>query len=455
MLDIIYLAGLVLASPFLLYKSCRTGKYRRGWAGRFGHLEPSAIEKLKVPAGQAPPKRILLHCVSVGELLSMRRLIDELLAADASVQVIVSTTTDTGLARALEIYGQSPDTRVVPVRYPLDISLAVNRFLKTVKPRLIVLVELETWPNFIFAAHRGGIPVRIINGRLTERSFRRYRLVRPLVKAMFERVERFGVQTQAIARRFIALGAPADRVDIIPTVKYDSADFSDQIPGSQELAFALGIQGHHQVLVGGSTGPGEEIPLLDMYQVLSKNYPDLQLAIAPRKPEVVAAVHAAIEARGFKVVRRSQRPDGTSGPALAATDILLLDTMGELKKMYGLAMGIFSGRSLVKLGGSDMIEAAALARPVCFGPHTFNFTEAVDALLAAKAAVRVHDAESLVGAVRQWLQDPAQAREMGLRGRECLRQMRGSTHRYASDILAAINGEIANDQSHRHALEKR
>ncbi len=191
-----YLLGLILASPFLLYKSCRTGKYRRGWAGRLGRLDASAIEKLKVPADQAPPKRILVHCVSVGELLSMRRLIEELLAADATVQIIVSTTTDTALARALELYGQSSTARVVPVSYPLDLCFAVNRFVNAVKPQLIVLVELETWPNFVFAAHRRGTPVRIINGRLTEKSFHRYRLVRPLVAAMFGRVSRFGVQTQ-------------------------------------------------------------------------------------------------------------------------------------------------------------------------------------------------------------------------------------------------------------------
>ncbi len=445
MLNIIYLLGLILGSPFLLYKSCRTGKYRHGWAGRLGCLDSIAIEKLRVPAGQAAPRRILLHCVSVGELLSMGRLIEELLAADVGLQIVVSTTTDTGMARALAIYGQSPDARVVPVRFPLDISCAVNRFLETVQPQFIVLVELETWPNFIFAAHRRGISVRIINGRLTEKSFRRYRLVRPLVAAMFARVAKFGVQTQAIAERFTALGAPADRVEIIPTVKYDAADFSDQIPGSREMAIAIGVQDHHQVLACGSTGPGEEYPLLDMYQAMSKDYPDLRLAIAPRKPEVVAAVHAAIEARGFKVIRRSERPDGTVGPALAATDIVLLDTMGELKKLYGLAFGIFSGRSLVRLGGSDMIEAAALARPVCFGPHTFNFAEAVEALLAAQAAVRVHDAASLASAVRQWLQDAAGAREMGLRGRTCLLRMRGSTHRYASDILAAVNGLSARD----------
>lgn len=434
-----YLLGLILASPFLFYKSCRTGKYRRGWAGRLGRLDAGAIEKLKVPASHAAPKRMVLHCVSVGELLSMRRLIDELLAADTTLQIIVSATTDTGLARAMELYGQPSNSRVVPVRYPLDLSFAVNRFLAAIKPQFVVLVELETWPNFVFAAHRRGIPVRIINGRLTERSFHRYRLVRPLVKAMFERVSRFGVQTNAIARRFIALGAPADRVEIIPTVKYDAADFSDQIAGSRELARAMGIQDRHRVLVGGSTAPGEETPLLDMYQALTEDWPDLRLAIAPRKPEAVAAVHAAIEARGFTVVRRTGRPDGTDGPALAATDIVLLDTMGELKKLYDLAMGVFSGRSLVKLGGSDMIEAAALGKPVCFGPHTFNFMEAVDALLAAKGAVQVHDAGSLGLVVRQWLQDPAQAREMGLRGRECLLQMRGSTRRYAADILAAIN----------------
>ena len=445
-LNILYLLALVLALPFLFIKSRRTGKYRSDWPDRLGRINEGAREKilgLSEPgsvAGDATPGmyRILLHCVSVGELLSMRRLMDELLRRDPLTQIILSTTTDTGFARAMDLYGWQADSRVVPVRYPLDLSFAVDRFLNTVSPHLIVLVELETWPNFVFAAHRRGIPLRIINGRLTARSLRRYRLVRPVIAVMFKKVEHFGVQTSAIAQRFIALGAPPDRVEVIPTVKYDAADFSDQVPGMAELARAVGIQGNHQVFVGGSTGPGEEEILLQVYQTLSSVWPNLRLAIAPRKPEVVAQVHAAIEARGLHAVHRSTHPDGGTAQVMTARDVLLLDTMGELKKLYGVAMGVFSGRSLVKLGGSDMIEVAAMAKPVCFGPHTFNFAEAVDTLTAADAAVEVHDESQLRATVSHWLSNPAKASEMGHRGRTCLENLRGSTTRYASDIVARL-----------------
>ncbi len=440
-INILYFLALIPALPFLFYKSRRTGKYRSGWAGRLGRVDPHLLGKLRsangpneMSSGGKRPRRILLHCVSVGELLSMRPLINELVSLDSRLKIVVSTTTDTGLARAADLYA-AQDSSVVPVRYPLDLSFAVDRFLDTIRPDLIVLVELETWPNFIFTAVRRGIPIRIINGRLTERSFRRYRLIRPVVAAMFRRIKRFGVQTEPIARRFIALGAPAERVDTIATVKYDAADFSMAIPGTVEFAAALGIRPDHLIVVGGSTGPGEESALLDMYQRLSPDWPQLRLAIAPRKPETVAAVRSAIESRGLRAIYRSKQPDGAMGAALSCGDVVLLDTMGELKKLYSVALGVFSGRSLIKLGGSDMIEAAALAKPVCFGPHTFNFSQAVDVLLAAGGAVRLENAGQLEAVLRQWLEHPDAARQMGLCGRNCLLGLRGSSRRYAMEII--------------------
>ena len=436
-LDILYFVGLLLAGPFLLIKSRRTGKYRTDWSGRLGRISDDVRRILRAAGGQ---KRVLLHCVSVGELLSTRKLVEELLRGDQTIRVIISTTTDTGMARALALYPARAGARVVAVRYPLDFSFAVRRFLNTVNPSLIALVELETWPNFLALAHRRSIPILVINGRLTARSFKRYRMIRPLMQRMLRQVDHMSVQTPEIAERFAKLGGMAERIDVIPTMKYDSADFADEIPGAQAMAAALGIQSDHRLFVAGSIGPGEEEILLPVYQTLRTTWIHLRLAIAPRKPEVIGQVIAAIAQAGFEPVLRTQRPDGGgNAPApIQSGQVIVLDTMGELKKLYSLAFAVFSGRSLVNLGGSDMIEAAALAKPCCFGPYTFNFSDTVALLTAGGAGVTVKNAQEMRSLLRKWLEHPDEAYAVGQRARACLESQRGSSGLYAHRILKNI-----------------
>ena len=436
-LDILYFVGLLLAGPFLLIKSRRTGKYRTDWSGRLGRISTDARRILQAAGGQ---KRVLLHCVSVGELLSTRKLVEELLHGNQTLLVIISTTTDTGMARALALYPARAGARVVAVRYPLDFSFAVRRFLNTVNPSLIALVELETWPNFLASAHRRSIPIQIINGRLTARSFKRYRMIRPLMQRMLRQVDHMSVQTPEIAERFAQLGGMAQRIDVIPTMKYDSADFADEIPGAQAMAAALGLQTDHRLFVAGSIGPGEEEILLPVYQTLRKTWPHLRLAIAPRKPEVIGQVIAAIMQAGFEPVLRTQRPDGGGNAPMPiqSWQVIVLDTMGELKKLYSLAFAVFSGRSLVNIGGSDMIEAAALAKPCCFGPYTFNFFDTVALLTAGGAGVTVKNAQDMQRLLEKWLEHPDEAYAVGRRARACLESQRGSSGLYAHRILKNI-----------------
>jgi 3-deoxy-D-manno-octulosonic-acid transferase len=434
-LDILYFIGLLLAAPFLMIKSWRTGKYRTDWPGRLGWLSTEA-QGVIAAAGQSP--RLLIHCVSVGELLSTRTLVAELLQNDERLLIVISTTTDTGMARALALYPPVTGKRVVAVRYPLDFSFAVRRFLNAVKPAGIALVELETWPNFLTLAAQRHISVQIINGRMTERSFRRYRLVRPLMKKMFRSIVRIGVQTREIADRFAALGADPHRLEVIPTMKYDSADFTDSIPGSAELAAALGLLPEHRLLVAGSTGPGEEKVLLAAYQALRDRWPNLRMAIAPRKPEVIPQVIAAITGAGLEPVLRTDRPDGSTASPILHRQVLVLDTMGELKKLYSVAFAVFSGRSLVNLGGSDMIEAAALSKPCCFGPYTFNFQDIVALLTASSGGVEVKNAADLEAILGFWLANPDAASAVGQKARACLESQRGSSRVYAHSLLENI-----------------
>lgn len=438
--DFIYAIALFFAWPILLVKSLRTGKYRSDWPARFGRIRddrPLPLEGFApAPPPHQQPRRLMIHCVSVGELLSMRHLVDRLLAADPRLELIITTTTDTGTTRARDLYHTPPYRgRVRTYRYPLDFSFAVESFLDHTQPHAIALVELETWPNFVRIAEQRRIPLCIINGRLTERSMRRYQLVRPVVQGMFRRVAWLGIQTDTIAHRFIALGAPRERIVVWPTLKYDTADLSDTIPGADQLAAALGIAAAHRLFVGGSTGAGEEAPLINTYLSLRNDHPDLRLAIAPRKPETVPQVIAAIRAADLTPVLRSEHPDGASSRVLAPDDIVVLDTLGELKKLYSLATVVFVGRSLVPLGGSDMIEVAALAKPCCFGPHAFNFAEAVELLTQAQGAVIVENSERLAQTIRRWLEDPAAARDTGQRGRAIIAAQRGSTERYVQRLL--------------------
>ena len=436
-LDILYVIGLLLAAPFLLIKSRRTGKYRTDWSGRLGRIPDDVCTILQTAGGQ---HRVLIHCVSVGELLSARKLVEELLHGDQMLVVIISTTTDTGMARALALYPPHPGSRVVAVRYPLDFSFAVRKFLNTLNPSFIALVELETWPNFLALAHRRSIPVEIINGRMTARSFKRYRMIRPVMQRMLRQVAHVGVQTPEIAERFANLGALAATIEVISSMKYDSADFADEIPGAQAMAAALGVQSDHRLFVAGSTGPGEEAILLSVYQSLRNNWPDLRLAIAPRKPEVIGQVIAAIVQAGLEPVLRTQRPDdgGNARVSTQSGQVIVLDTMGELKKLYSLAFVVFSGRSMVDLGGSDMIEVAALAKPCCFGPSTFNFSDTVALLTAGGGGVRVQNAPEMQNLLENWLKHPDQAYAVGQRARACVESQRGSSRLYAHRILKNI-----------------
>ncbi len=432
-LDILYSIALIFALPFLLIKSFRTGKYRSDWPARLGHVPPNLT---KAPG----TRRLMIHCVSVGELLSVRLLVERLLAADPALQIIITTTTDTGTARARETYTTSAyANRVIPLRYPLDFSRAIRRFLTVVQPDAIVLIELETWPNFIAIAHQRRIPIAIINGRLTARSFKRYKLIRPIMRRMLRSITWLGIQTQTIADRFTALGALQDRITILPTLKYDVADLSTTIPGSAALATACGIRPDHQLFIGGSTGPGEEAALIQAYQTARQSHPNLRLAIAPRKPETVAGVTTAIIAAGLTPLLRTDYPDNTNTPADFFPDtVLVLNTLGELKKLYALSLGSFVGRSLIPLGGSDMIEVAAMAKPCCFGPHTHNFAEAVELLLSNNAAVMVPDAAALTTLLGHWLEHPTDAAAMGQRAQDTIQQQRGSTDLYVGKLLELL-----------------
>lgn len=413
--DCCYAVAGIVTAPVWGYRLLSTGKWRTDWAARFGHatIDPPA----------PGTKTLLIHAVSVGEVNAVRSLVETLRDRHAgAIRIVIATTTDTGFARATEAFGA--DHAVV--RYPLDFSRSVRRFLDTVRPDAVALVELEVWPTFVEQCEKRGTPVAVINGRLSERSYKRYSLIRGLVKPTFARLARAAVQDEAYAERFVGLGMPADRVAVTGTMKWDTAVLADDMPGSDELRRAMGIDPERPLIVCGSTGPGEERALIEAHGASG-----VQVLIAPRKPERFDEAAAAMG----DPVRRSQRPDGEAG-APSPVGLYLLDTLGELGRAYALADVVVVGRTFSAMGGSDMIEPIALGKPTVVGPHTENFASQMAALLAGEGVIQIAGVDNLRTAVTALLDTDA-GRALAQRGRAVIRQQQGATDRHA-DLIAAM-----------------
>jgi len=423
--DIAYGVGVGITAPFWLAHPKARKKVMRAFSQRMGYT----------PSRDLSRPGIMIHAVSLGEINSTRALIDQLRARRPGFDFIVSVTTETGFARGTEIYGNTRD--VTLVRYPLDFSSAVDRMLLTLRPAVVALLELEVWPNFVKKCAQRKVPVVLINGRITDGSFRKYRLAQPLVGSMFARLTHVAAQDQTYAKRFAELGVPAKRISITGTMKFDTAAVGDRLPGQEDLAAAVGLKpGGELIWVCGSTGPGEEEIVLTAYAELQKNFPGLRLVIVPRKPERFDEVAHLIIERGFKLVRRS-KPDPTEGA------VILGDTIGDLRKFYALADAVFVGRSLVDLGarqhGSDMIEPAALGKPVVVGPFTGNFAEVMNCFRSASAMIEIKTPDELAGAIGQFLADRARSRQLGSAAREVVKANQGATERHARLILDTLD----------------
>jgi len=461
-MDFLYLLAAIAIAPIALYRLIRHNRYRKGWAQRLGRITR------KNPKKQC----IWLHAVSVGEVNAATTVVKELRQKFTDYEIVVSTTTDTGFARADALFGK--DLRVF--YFPLDFSWIIRRAFRNIRPALCLLMELEVWPNFVQTAHQSGIPVVVVNGRISDRSFAGYRRFRPIIKKMFAKVTLVLAQTDEYARRFKELGC--SNVIVSGSLKYDTADTDAKVPGADILAAQLNISRHCQpersdaaaiskptdgiasvaslprndvieaerLWVAGGTGNDEEAILLDVYQQLKQDarFADLRLAIVPRKPERFDEVAKLIEESGFDLIRYSQVKKAFTENA-ATTEkssivnrqssiVVLGDTMGDLRKFYSLASTIFVGRSLVPMGGSDMMEAAALGKCTIFGPHAFNFKQTVDALLDDQGAILVNNKEELLAAMTKCLSDPDYAQQIAQNGRKVIIKNQGATKKTIEHI---------------------
>lgn len=408
----------------------RGGKPSDLWQ-RFGFFREDAVAKLRaLHAGGGGV--VWIHAVSVGEVGIAAKLVRELLRQRPALRFVLTSTTPTGFGLAEKLAGEI-EGRLHPLYSPIDGWFTVRRFLKAIRPKQIVLVEAEVWPNLVSAAERRSIPVTLVNARLSPRSERRFRALRCLAKPVFSMLQRVCVQEPEDVERFSdTFGIEPQRLSCTGSIKFDMA--GDVEPAGQtaqfrELITRLGWRQDDPVLLAASTHAGEEVELARIFARLKSAVPALRLILVPRHVERVVKIEGELIQGRLAVCRRSELP-------LRPSDVLLVDTTGELRAWQHLASIVVIGKSFLATGGQNPAEAAMACKPVVFGPHMENFDALVRILLAKNGAVQVEDFTELEATLLRLLLDSAEARRIGLAGHDALQAHEGSTQRTATLLLA-------------------
>lgn len=426
--NVALLAGSIASAPWWLWRMATTHKYREGIRERLGQV-PGWLKS------QARKKPVIwLHAVSVGEVLAVSRLIAELDKGLPAFQVFVSTTTRTGQSLARERFGAN---RVFYC--PLDFPWAVTAYLKTLKPRILVLAETEFWPNLLHSCDRRQIPVVVVNARISDRSWPRYQTLRNLWRPFLSRISRVLAQTETDAERLRTIGLLPERVTVSGNLKFD-VRIAQEAKATQLIrTLGPGLR----FLVAGSTLEGEEAALLEAWPRLLQTEPKLAMVLAPRHPERFAAVAALLEKSGIPWLRRSNWKDRALEllEPMKAGSILLLDTIGELASIYSLAAVAFVGGSLFPTGGHNPLEPAQFRVPIVTGPHYANFRAITDDLREHNA-IRIAPKEELAQTLRELLQNSAEGDAMGVQARQVFEAQAGATDR----SLQAIREILAQGQ---------
>jgi len=404
--DLAWVVALLLGSPWLLWRSLRSPAFARMVRERLGR------GLARIPAASRP--RVLVHGVSVGEVKAARALVEALERRHPGCEVVLCSTTHTGTEVAAKLFPAH-----LRVRFPADLSWIVRRFLARVDPVLVVLVELEVWPNFLRECNREGRAVAVVNGRITRGSHGRYVFFRRWLPE-FNRISLFCAQSEEYARRFKELGIDAARVCVTGNVKFDGLRVGALEPGA-ELERWIAPAAGQVVVVAGSTHEPEELAVAEAVRA---NVPAARLVLVPRHPDRALELSARLRAAGMPVQRLTElRAGERADPARP----LLVDTIGELERVYALADLVFVGGSLIPHGGQNMLEPAAQGKAVLFGPHVDNFDQEAALLTAAGAAERVADAAELGRALARLAADPGARQRMGAAGMAAVAAQRGAT----------------------------
>lgn len=430
-LNVAYLGLLFAWLPLLLFQRVVGKKKRSGWRAKlWGDVLPESDPQ---PLGG---RVAWFHAVSVGEVRVLERLVAAFSRRYPGWEIVISTTTSSGMGLAQKRFANHRC-----VYLPFDFSWAVSRAIEQLRPNLFVSAELEVWPNLIAELHRRSIPIAIVNGRLSENSFRGYRRLRFLLSRTFSRLSLVAVQTETYAERFRALGVATDQVVSTGSMKFDGLATDPLNRESQELRRKAGITASDRIWLVGSTQPEEDRLALEIFSRIQKHYPDLRLIICPRHPERFVAAADEIAKTGLAWQRR-QSLDATK-----PWRILLVDTIGELSAWWGTASLAYVGGSMGSRGGQNMIEPAAFGAAVSFGPNTENFRDVVDALLAREAAQVVADVDQMQSFVCRCLDDAAWRSEMGSRAQAWVVGQQGATESTLDAITRLLNSHESPSQA--------
>ncbi len=414
----------VLLSPWFVYQAIRYRKYIGSLAQRMGYLPVS----FNLDGDQS----IWIHAVSVGEALTARALVTELKARYPGLRIFLSTTTLTGQ--------QVARTRLQDVDavffFPFDWPPFVSRTLRLVRPRLFIMMETEIWPNLLRACRRRGVKTMLVNGRISSRSYPRYRLARPFFRRVLADVDRFCMQSEESARRIIDIGADPSRVTVTGSLKFDSLESPAAVAagrGAGRVLRYFRLPASRLVFMAASTVKGEEGAVLAAYAAVRRLHPSALLVLAPRKPERFGDADALARAEGLRVVRRTE----LAVDAEPRADVVILDTIGELAHLFQVATVVFVGGSMVDHGVHNILEPAVHGKPIVIGPHMQNFAEIAAAFLREQAAVQVTDAGALASTVVRLMGDPVERARLGAAARALVEANRGAKPR-TLDAVAAV-----------------
>ncbi len=398
---------------FYLPRYILKNKFHPGFLMRFGFLPKTAVFK---------ERPVWIHAVSVGEAMAVKNLAEALRREFSGVKFVISTVTPTGntIARNIARDGDA-------VLYlPLDFSFIVNKVITRINPRLFIIVETELWPNLISCLSQKKIPVIVVNGRISDASYKGYRSLKFLLASFLNKVTLFCVQSRRDAERFADIGVDNTIIKVAGNMKFDREEPSVLLEKQgQDYRLRLGLSSREKFLVAGSTHPGEEEELLRVYTRLMALFPGLRLLLAPRHPERAAEVEKIIVSFGLCPRRFSRLTD--KQPSFNARTIMVLDTIGDLVSVYRAADIVFVGGSLIPRGGHNILEPAVLGKAVLFGPHMFNFRDITDLFLSNDSAISVRDAAGLQESITRLLNDPGQLIQLGRRAQELIEKQRGAT----------------------------
>lgn len=424
--NVLFVLIFPLLLPRFLQRMRRRGGYGKDFGQRIGRFRPETLARL---AGQP---RVWVHAVSVGELYVALELMKAWRQREPDVRFALTTTTSTAYKIASEKLGRED----VPLYFPVDFPPVLDRVFSVINPRMLVLVEVELWPNVIRMARARGLPVFLVNARMSDRSYLNYLRARFLTRRLLPEFSLIAAQSGEDVRRFVNLGADPARVLNAGSAKYDVAlaTPSGEAEKARAVMRAAGITEQHLVLLGGSTWPGEEEAMVDLYRGLKTKYRNIVLLLAPRHVERAQDVVSILKPRVAKLTLRSSLTPA-SAPAESPPDILLLDTTGELKNFYACADVIFIGKSLAAHGGQNIIEPALYGKPVLVGPNMENFLAIMEDFRAAGAILQVKDLQALRRAVDDLLGDPQRRAAMGTAARRVVEEKSGT--------LAAILDHLA------------